>query len=129
MEKQAVTTSHAPLPLGPYSQAIKAGDFIFCSGQIAVNPESGNLVTADIESETVQVLENLKAVLEEAGSSLDRVVKTAIFLRDINDFAQVNAVYKSYFTVTPPARSTVQVAGLPKGAAVEIECIALTDSF
>ena len=129
MEKQAVTTSHAPLPLWPYSQAIKAGDFIFCSGQIAVNPESGNLVTADIESETVQVLENLKAVLEEAGSSLDRVVKTAIFLRDINDFAQVNAVYKSYFTVTPPARSTVQVAGLPKGAAVEIECIALTDSF
>jgi len=129
MEKQAVTTSNAPAPLGPYSQAIKAGSFIFCSGQIAVNPETGNLVTADIRSETVQVLENLQAVLEEAGSSLDSVIKTTIFLRDLNDFARVNAIYKFYFTGTPPARSTVQVSGLPKGAAVEIECIALTDSF
>lgn len=130
MEKQEIKTSSAPDPVGPYSQAIKAGELIFCSGQIALDPETGELVTADIKAETSRVMENLKAVLEAAGSSLDRVVKTTIFVRDIADFSRINSVYASYFSNTvPPARSTVQVAGLPKGAGIEIECIALSGSL
>lgn len=126
MDKKEIRTDRAPSPVGPYSQAVQSGGFIFCSGQIALEPDTGKLIDADIESETKQVMENLKAVLEAAGSSLNHVVKTSIFLRDINDFGRVNSVYASYFKDIPPARSTVQAAALPKGAGVEIECIAQT---
>lgn len=125
MEKREVKTANAPDPVGPYSQAVIAGDYVFCSGQIALKAGTGEMVNKDIESETAQVMENLKAVLESAGSSLDRAVKTTIFLRDMDDFAVVNEVYGSYFKEVPPARSTVQVAKLPKGANVEIDCIAV----
>ena len=130
MEKHEIKTTSAPDPVGPYSQAIKAGELIFCSGQIALDPKTGKLVTAGIEAETSRVMENLKAVLKATGSSLDRVVKTTIFVRDMADFGRINSVYGSYFNNTvPPARSTVQVAELPKGAGVEIECIALSESL
>ena len=125
MEKREVKTDRAPNPVGPYSQAVIAGDFVFCSGQIAIDQSTGEIVDIDIESETVQVMENLKAVLESAGSSLNRVVKTTIFLRSIDDFSGVNEVYGRYFGEIPPARSTVEVARLPKGANVEIDCIGL----
>lgn len=125
MERATVNTDNAPTPVGPYSQAVVCGGFVFCSGQIALEPGTGALVDRDIESETARVMENLRAVLEAAGSSLERVVKTTIFLRDMGDFTRVNEVYGSYFASNPPARSTVQVAALPKGARVEIECIAL----
>lgn len=125
MEKREVKTNRAPNPVGPYSQAVIAGDFVFCSGQIALNQSTGEIFDVDIESETVQVMENLKAVLESAGSSLDRVVKTTIFLRNMDDFSRVNEMYGKYFGEIPPARSTVEVAQLPKSANVEIECIAV----
>jgi len=125
MELATVNTDNAPTPVGPYSQAVVCGGFVFCSGQIALEPGTGALVDRDIESETARVMENLRAVLEAAGSSLERVVKTTIFLRDMGDFARVNEVYGSYFASNPPARSTVQVVALPKGVRVEIECIAL----
>ena len=125
MELATVNTDNAPTPVGPYSQAVVCGGFVFCSGQIALEPGTGALVDRDIESETARVMENLRAVLEAAGSSLERVVKTTIFLRDMGDFARVNEVYGSYFASNPPARSTVQVAALPKGVRVEIECISL----
>lgn len=110
MEKREVKTDRAPNPVGPYSQAVIAGDFVFCSGQIAINQSTGAIVESDIESETMQVMKNLKAVLESAGSSLDRVVKTTIFLRNMDDFSRVNEVYGRYFGEIPPARSTVEVA-------------------
>ena len=125
MEKREVKTKKAPEPVGPYSQAIIAGQFVFCSGQIALNPVSGELVTGNIEEETVCVMNNLKAVLESSGSSFDNVVKTTIYLQNMDDFAKVNKVYGSYFSADPPARATIQVARLPKNAQVEIECIAL----
>ncbi len=125
MEKREVKTDKAPKPVGPYSQAVTAGDFVFCSGQIAINPQTGELVIHDVESETKQVMENLKAVLASAGSSLDRVVKTTIFLKNIDDFVKVNKIYGSYFSAIPPARSTVQAANLPKDVRVEIDCIAV----
>jgi len=125
MELATVNTDNAPTPVGPYSQAVVCGGFVFCSGQIALEPGTGALVDRDIESETARVMENLRAVLEAARSSLERVVKTTIFLRDMGDFARVNEVYGSYFASNPPARSTVQVAALPKGVRVEIECISL----
>lgn len=125
MEKREVNTKNAPVPVGPYSQAVIAGDFIFCSGQIALDPRTGKMVDGDIERETRQVMENLGAVLKEADSSLDRVVKTTIFLHDMNDFPRVNEVYAGYFRDIPPSRATVQAAGLPGGARIEIECIAL----
>ncbi len=124
MEKKIVQTDTAPTPVGPYSQAVSCGGFVFCSGQIALEPGTGVLVDRDVESETARVMENLQAVLEAAGSSLSKVVKTTIFLRDINDFARVNEIYGSFFDTHPPARSTIQVAALPKGVRVEIECIA-----
>ena len=120
-----VRTDRAPEPIGPYSQAVVAGEFVFCSGQIALDPSTGNMVTGDIAAETSRVMDNLSAVLQAAGSSLNGVVKTTIFLSDMNDFAAVNAVYGTYFKRMPPARSTVQVARLPKSARVEIECIAV----
>ncbi len=125
MNKREVRTTNAPEPVGPYSQAVIAGGFVFCSGQIALDPRTGELINNDIESETAQVMENLKAVLESAGSSLDRVVKTTIFLKDMSDFARVNEVYGSCFGEIPPARATVQAASLPKNANVEIDCIAI----
>ena len=127
IEKKEVKTSRAPVPAGPYSQAIKAGYLVFCAGQIALDPETGKLINTSIETETARAIENLKEVLLAAGSSLDNVVKTTIFVCNIQDFVRINGVYSSYFNGTlPPARSFVQVNALPKGAGVEIECIALT---
>ena len=125
MGKKEIKTDKAPAPIGPYSQAVQAGGFIFCSGQIALDPLTGKLDDSDVESETIRVMENLKAVLEAEGSSLDRVVKTTIFLRDMSDFKRINSIYALYFNNLPPARSTVQVASLPKSVSVEIDCIAL----
>ncbi len=124
MDKTVVNTDGAPAPVGPYSQAIVAGGFVFCSGQIPLDPKTGAIPEGDIATEAARVMDNLKAVLEAAGSSLDKVVKTTIFLTDLGDFARVNEVYGSYFRAAPPARSTIQVGALPKGARVEIECIA-----
>ncbi|MBI4924981.1 MAG: RidA family protein [Bdellovibrio sp.] len=122
--RRIVLTSHAPKPIGPYSQAIQVGQFIFCSGQIGLRPDTGVLVGADVESQTRQVLENLKAVIESAGCALSRVVKTTIFLKSMNDFPKVNEIYAAYFKDSPPARSTVEVSRLPKDVLVEIEAIA-----
>jgi len=125
MNKRAVRTAEAPAPVGPYSQAIVAGDFVFCAGQIALDPVTGALVIGGIRLETARVMENLLVVLREAGCSMENVVKTTIYLRDMNDFAAVNEVYGTFFKDTPPARATVQAARLPRDAGVEIECIAL----
>lgn len=125
VDRTVVKTEHAPGAIGPYSQAIVAGDLVFCSGQIPLNPQTGQLISGSVEDETRRVLDNLRAVLEAAGTSLDRIVKTTIFLADMNDFASVNTVYGSYFPGDPPARSTVQVARLPRDVRVEIEAVAL----
>jgi 2-iminobutanoate/2-iminopropanoate deaminase len=126
MSKQAITTNKAPGAGGPYSQAIVANGFVFTAGQIPNDPATGNLVPGGIEEQTRQCLKNVQAVLEAAGSSLDKVVKTTVFLQYIEDFAAMNKIYVEFFPNTPPARSTVQVANLPKrGALVEIETIAL----
>ncbi len=123
MKKQAIHTGKAPAAVGPYSQAISAGNLMITSGQIPLDPATGALVEGDITVQTARVLDNLRAVLAEAGMSFDNVMKTTVFLTDINDFAAMNGVYATYFTEPYPARSAVQVAALPKGAAVEIECI------
>lgn len=125
--REATATNRAPAALGPYSQAIKTDTLLFCSGQLGLDPETGNLVEGGVEAQAQQALANLRAVLEASGSSMARVVKTVIFLADMADFAAVNAVYAQEFLNAPPARSTVQVAGLPKGGLVEIEMIALCD--
>jgi 2-iminobutanoate/2-iminopropanoate deaminase len=125
MQRSTVATSNAPKAIGPYSQAIKAGELLFCSGQIPLDPATGEMIEGDIPTLTRQVLRNLQAVLEAAGSSLDKVVKTTVFLADMGDFAAMNAAYAEFFTNDPPARSAVQAARLPKGARVEIEAIAL----
>lgn len=119
-----ITTQHAPGAIGPYSQAMKAGNFIFTSGQLPIDPKNGEMPDT-IENQTKQSLENVKAILEEAGSDLSKVVKTTVFLKDMNHFAQMNAVYCTYFTENCPARSAIQVARLPKDALVEIEVIAI----
>jgi 2-iminobutanoate/2-iminopropanoate deaminase len=124
MDRQAIVTRGAPAAVGPYSQAIAAGDFVFCSGQVHLDPASGALVEGDISTQTARVLQNLSAVLEAAGLSLANVVKTTVFLVDINDFGAMNEVYGRYMPDPPPARSTIGVAALPKGARVEIELIA-----
>ena len=124
MEREIIFSKEAPDPIGPYSQAIKFGQLIFTSGQIAIDPVSGDVVEGSVIEQTEQVLKNLKAVLEEAGSSLDKVVKTTIYLKNMSDFAQVNKVYGSYFGESLPARATVEVARLPKDVWVEIDCIA-----
>jgi 2-iminobutanoate/2-iminopropanoate deaminase len=123
---RTVQTAHAPAAIGPYSQAIVAGGFVFCSGQIAIDPQTNTINTAlSISAQTQRVMDNLAAVLSAAGTSLDHVVRTTIFLADMADFAAVNEVYAKYFNTKPPARATVAVKDLPKGAKVEIDAIAI----
>lgn len=124
MTKEVINTNNAPEAIGPYSQGVIVGDFVYTSGQIPLNPVTGELVT-DIKLATKQSIENIKAILEEAGTSLNNVVKTSIFLKDLNDFEAVNEVYGTYFIENKPARSCVQVAKLPKDAVIEIEAIAV----
>ena len=126
-QKRVVETGGAPKAIGPYSQAIIYGDTVYCSGQIPLDPSTNQLVAGGIAEQTVRVLENLKAVLEAAGSSLDRVLKTTVFLKDITEFAPMNEVYGRYFHVNPPARATVEAARLPRDVRVEIECVAAVD--
>lgn len=123
--KQIISTEHAPRAIGPYSQAVAAGGFVFTSGQIPLDPQTGEFVAGGIAEQTEQVIKNLSAVLEEAGTSLGRVVKTTVFLADMNDFAAMNEVYGRYFEAEKPARSTVQAAALPRHARVEIDVVAL----
>lgn len=122
--KDVVITDRGPKPIGPYSQAIKTNGVIYLSGQVALDPKSGELIGGDIRQQTERVFENIKGILEAAGSNLHHVVKATVFLKDMNDFPAMNEVYARYFTAAPPARSTVQVARLPKDALVEIEVIA-----
>ena len=124
MKKEIIYTDNAPKPVGPYSQAVKVGNLLFCSGQIPIDPKSNQIKMGDIKSQTKLVLENIKGVLAGAGANFDNVVKTTIFLKRMGDFASVNEVYGTYFTSEPPARSTVEVSALPKGVEVEIEVIA-----
>ena len=121
---ETIATENAPKALGPYSQALKAGGFIYCSGQIPINPATNTIEAVTIEDQTRQAITNLKNVLEKAGSSLANVVKTTVFIKDMNDFAALNGVYAEMFGETKPARSCVEVARLPKDVKVEIECIA-----
>ena len=123
--KTIVQTEKAPAAIGPYSQAVKAGGFVFLSGQVALDPASGQVVAGDVRAQTERVLKNLQAVLVAAGSSLAAVVKTTVFLADMNDFAAMNEVYGRFFSSDPPARATVQAARLPKDVQVEIDLIAL----
>jgi 2-iminobutanoate/2-iminopropanoate deaminase len=124
MKSEAIVSPDAPAPIGPYSQAVRSSNDLFCSGQIPIDPRTGELVDGDVAAQTERALENLGAVLSAAGYGYGDVVKTTLFLIDMNDFAAVNAVYARYFERAKPARSTVAVAGLPKGARVEIDCIA-----
>ena len=124
MQKNIIETTQAPAAIGPYSQAVKTGNLLFVSGQIPLNPQTGTLVTDGIEAETHQVMKNLQAILTAAGTTLDAVVKTTIFLKSMDDFANVNTVYASYFTGNYPARETVEVSRLPKDARVEISVVA-----
>ena len=125
MNRTVVATEKAPKALGPYSVAIQTEQFVFSSGQVGIDPATGELVGADVEAQTRQVLTNLKHVLEAGGASLERVVKTTVFLRDMADFPKMNAIYAEFFPSQPPARSTFAVVGLPKDALVEIEAVAL----
>jgi 2-iminobutanoate/2-iminopropanoate deaminase len=127
MQREQIKTEHAPAAIGPYSQAIKAGGLVFAAGQIPLDPATGQMVSGDVQAQTERVLENIRAVLAAAGTSLEAVVKTTVFLKSMDDFAAMNEVYARYFTGAAPARSTVAVADLPRGALVEIECIALAD--
>jgi len=124
MEKAVIATEKAPAAIGPYSQAIRMGNMVFLSGQIPLHPVTGEMVKGDIKAQTRQVLENVKCILEAAGSSLDQVAKTTIFMKDLNDYAAVNAVYQEFFPNKPPARAAIQAARLPRDAGVEIETIA-----
>jgi 2-iminobutanoate/2-iminopropanoate deaminase len=125
MEKEIISTDKAPGAVGPYSQAVKVGHFVFTAGQVAIDPAVGQIVAQDVAGQTHQVMHNLQEVLRQAGSDLDKVVKTTVFLQSMGDFGAMNTVYGSYFGDRPPARSTVEVAKLPLGALVEIEAIAL----
>jgi 2-iminobutanoate/2-iminopropanoate deaminase len=125
IKKEIISSPNAPKAIGPYSQAIRVGDFVFCAGQTGLDPATMELVAGGVEAQARQVLTNLKHVLEAAGSGFDRVVKTTVFLTDMANFAAMNAVYAEFFPENPPARSTIAVAGLPKGGLVEIEAVAL----
>jgi len=125
VQREIISTQQAPAAVGPYSQAVQIGDLIYSAGQIALVPETGKMIEGGIEAQTRQVMQNLSAVLEAAGSNLSNVVKTTIYVIDLADFAIINQVYGSFFEVDPPARSTVQVAALPLGAQVEIEVVAV----
>jgi len=122
--KNVVLTDRAPKPIGPYSQAVKANGFVFVSGQIALDPKTGEFAGTDVKQQTERVMENLKAILETSGAPLNHVVKTTVYLKSMDDFAAMNEVYARYFTMAPPARSTVQAARLPKDALVEIDVVA-----
>lgn len=124
MAKKIIYTADAPAPIGSYSQAVQSGNTLFVSGQIAIDPASGDLVTSSIEDETKQVMKNLQAILTAAGMDFSNVIKCSIFLQDMNNFPKVNEIYGQYFQTDPPARETVEVARLPKGVNVEISCIA-----
>ena len=126
--KKIVSTTEAPAAVGPYSQAIRVGPFLFTAGQIPLDPQSGQIVEGDIAAQARRVLDNLAAVLRAENLDFSHIVKTTIFLTDMNDFAQVNEVYAGYFSDVPPARSTVAVSALPKGARVEIDCIAVAET-
>ena len=124
MEKTAIFTSLAPAAIGPYSQAIRIGDFVFVSGQIPLDPATGKVIEdKGIGGQTRRVLQNLQAILGAAGSSMDNIVKTTVFLKDMNDFAEMNSVYAEFFGSTPPARATVEVSRLPRDVSIEIDCI------
>lgn len=122
--KKIINTPHAPAPIGPYNQAVQSGPFLFVSGQIPMDPVSGKLIQGDVVDQTRMVMENLKAILQEAGLDFSHVIKCSIFISDMKDFPRINEVYGQYFQGDPPARETVQVAGLPLGVDVEISCIA-----
>jgi 2-iminobutanoate/2-iminopropanoate deaminase len=124
-DRTAVSSAQAPKAIGPYSQAIRAGQILYTSGQLGMDPATGNLVDGGVEAETRQALVNLSHILSAAGTDLQSVLKTTVFLRDINDFTKMNGIYAEFFKDQPPARSAVQVAALPKGAAVEIEAVAI----
>ena len=126
MEKSVISTNNAPAAIGPYSQAIKAGNLVFISGQIPIIPATGEILRGDIKLQTRQVLENLKNILVAAGSSLDNVAKTTVFMKDLNDYTAINDVYKEFFTNKPPARAAGQAARLPRDVGVEIEAIAFS---
>ena len=123
--KEVVRTSRAPLPIAPYSQAIKAGGFCFTAGQGPINPKNGKVVQGDIKQQTRQTLENIKAILEKAGTSMENVLKVTVFLKDIRDFSAVNEVYGQYFRENPPARTCLQAGGLPLDISLEVEVIAI----
>lgn len=125
--KEIIKTENAPGAIGPYSQAVKTGNFVFCSGQIPIDPATGEFISEKVAAQTEQVLKNLNQVLEAAGSSLKNVVKTTVFLADMNDFQEMNEIYAKFFSENKPARATVQAARLPKDARVEIECIAVIE--
>ncbi len=125
MKKKIVNTASAPAAVGPYSQAVRVGKLVYTAGQIPLDPATGKVVDGDVSVQTERVLQNLKAVVEAAGSSLSQVIKTTVFLQDMNDFAAMNKVYSQFFTENPPARSAVEVAALPLGVQVEIEAVAL----
>ena len=124
MEKKPIQTSEAPSAIGPYSQAIRIGDFLYTSGQIALNPKNMEMMNGEIEEETEWVLKNIEAILKAGGLSLDHVIKTTVYLTDLDEFSRMNQVYEKFFEKTKPARACVQVAALPKGAKVEIDAIA-----
>jgi 2-iminobutanoate/2-iminopropanoate deaminase len=127
MDRQIVATTGAPAAVGPYSQAIRCGNLIYTAGQLGMNPQTGKLVEGGIQAQTAQALTNLRAILEAAGTGMANVVKTTVFLQDIDDFARMNEVYAQFFPTTPPARSAVQVAALPLGGEVEIEAVAIIE--
>ncbi len=125
MKKEIISTDQAPAAIGPYSQAVKIGEMLFVSGQIPIDPVSGNLIEGDIKAQTRQVLKNVSAVLSAAGTSIDRVVKTTVFITNMNDFPLMNEVYAEFFTSMPPARACVEVSRLPKDVLVEVEAVAI----
>ena len=128
MTKRTIQTEQAPAAIGPYSQAIRIGDFLYTSGQIALDPESGIFLSGEIEEETEQTLKNISAILQAGGVNFENVIKTTVYLSDLNDFTRMNQVYEKYFSKNKPARACVQVAALPKGAKIEIDAIASCSS-